>query len=78
MLLLIILLPYQSQAAACRCSCDVSDLRLCASSYDLDNPCNGVCPSQGSLTTPIRTACPLTQVFNPMKGINEWHTTCDE
>ncbi len=78
LLLIIIVFPFQTYASACRCTCDPTDYRLCASDYDLDNPCNGVCPSQGSLIAPIRTACPETQVVNPMTGLTEWRTLCEE
>lgn len=67
--------------AACRCSCNAQDGRICASYYDIDHPCIGLCPPsspQATSTVPIRTACPLTQVYNPNTGINEWKVVCDD
>ena len=73
--LIIFLFSYPLQAA-CKCNCDPTDIRICASAYDLDNPCGGVCPSQGPGVVLLRTACPLIQVVNPITGIKQWRTVC--
>ncbi|MGQ3892835.1 hypothetical protein [Legionella sp. CNM-4043-24] len=74
-----ILFSCQLQAVVCKCECDPKNLSFCASSYDLDNPCNGVCPSQGNMTTPpARTACPMVQVFDQLRGKNVWYSTCND
>jgi hypothetical protein len=76
-LLSIFLFSYQLQAA-CKCNCDRTDRSICASSYDLDHPCGGICPSQTPGITPMITACPLTQFSNPITGIKIWRTICIE
>jgi hypothetical protein len=76
-ILIIFLFSYQLQAA-CKCNCSLADNRICASSYDLDEPCKGLCPSQTSTNiVPIgRTACPTLKVYNPIKGMYEWQAFC--
>ena len=66
------LIAYQAQAA-CRCNCDGMDRTICASAYDLDQPCNGACQMQTG-----RTACPTTKVYNEFKRAYEWHALCDD
>jgi hypothetical protein len=68
-ILLIIFIFSIHLHAACKCSCDPTDFRACASSYDLDNPCGGMCPSQSPGITPMITACPLSLIPNRISGI---------
>ncbi len=75
-ILLIVFLCASPIQAACKCSCEPTDNRICAGYNDLDNPCTGICPSQTAGAAPMITACPLTQVFNPIRGIKEWRTAC--
>jgi hypothetical protein len=67
----LILFSFQSYAAACKCNCGPVSRAMCASSYDLDHPCNGMCTSQAG-----RTACPVVEVFNQSKNRKEWITMC--
>ena len=76
LLLIGILMSWQSQAAGCHCNCDFSDRNICASSYDIEHPCDGFCPSQGASFAPMRTACPPVQVLNPLTGATEWRMLC--
>ena len=76
LLLIGILMSWQSQAS-CRCNCDFSDRNICASSYDIEQPCDGICPSQGAGFAPMRTACPPVQVLNPLTGVTEWRVLCN-
>jgi hypothetical protein len=64
--------------AACKCSCDPTDRSLCASNYDLDNPCGGACPAQSSVLGPIWTACPPVILFNPISGTKVWVSKCTQ
>ena len=75
--LIVFLFSYQLEAA-CKCTCDMVDSTLCASSYDLDHPCNGTCPSPGPSFPAMRTACPIMQIHNPNTGSNVWITLCRE
>ena len=75
LIILIFSSPLQAQSA-CKCNCDRTKATLCASGYDLDNPCIGLCPIQAPATPMGNTACPTTLVYNPIKGVNEWLTTC--
>jgi hypothetical protein len=63
LLCILLLLFSQPLQSACRCSCEPTDLRLCANNYDLDFPCQGECPFDPGIP-PMRTACPPTPVFN--------------
>lgn len=71
-LFVMILCSYQLQAA-CKCNCDQLSGTMCAASYDLERPCNGMCSGQ-----PGRTACPTVQIFNQSKNQYEWITLCTE
>jgi hypothetical protein len=62
--------------AACRCSCDPQDMRLCANNYDLEYPCQGDCPSIGPGIPPMRTACPSMHVYNAFTKTMEWRVVC--
>lgn len=65
-------------ASTCRCSCDFKDMRFCAGSYDIEHPCDGACTSQApGVLPPSRTACPMVQVFDELKGKNVWYTVCN-
>ena len=64
--------------AACICTCDPADRKLCASAYDIDNPCGNVCDNSVSGFTPARTACPQMEVVHPMTGLKVWQTVCVE
>lgn len=44
-LLLLVIISMQSQAA-CKCNCNPADASMCAISYDIDNPCPGLCPGK--------------------------------
>lgn len=77
-MLLLSVFAFQSHAGACKCNCDSIDISLCASSYDLDHPCNGACPSPGLGIAPMRTACPLAEFINPFTGRTEWRVLCME
>ena len=74
--LVIILCSFQLNAA-CKCNCNPMDAGICASLYDLDHPCEGVCESVPGFA-PMRTACSVSLVMNPMTGIKEWRTNCVE
>ena len=78
--ILFIALIFSSQLqAACKCNCDIKSLTLCASSYDLDYPCDGACPADGPSTfAPPRTACPMVEVFDELRGAHVWHSLCHE
>ena len=77
-ILIFFLFSFQSQAA-CRCNCALDDRSLCASSYDIDHPCNSICPGQTPAIGPIgKTACPVTLVYNRDKGIYQWIALCLE
>jgi hypothetical protein len=75
---LVLIICSNPLQAACKCNCNLTDVSICASNYDLDNPCTGVCPTQSTVTIPMRTACPLTQVFNPITGAKEWRAICED
>lgn len=76
-LLTILLFATQLQAS-CRCSCNPDDIRLCASSYDLEQPCPGLCPTPSTLGTPGRTACTPVEDGNDSKGATKWKVVCDD
>jgi len=77
-ILIIFLCSFQAQAA-CRCTCVLTDQRLCASDYDMDHPCHGLCPNQSPATGPIGwTACPVIRIYNQFKGIYQFKTLCPE
>ena len=59
--------------AACKCNCDPTDFSLCASSYDLEHPCKGMCDAPAA---PARTACPTVKIYNQFKDRYEWLTLC--
>ena len=65
--------------AACKCNCDLMDTQICASSYDLDHPCKGICNTQTPTTGPIgRTACPTVRIYNESKAVYEWISLCSD
>jgi hypothetical protein len=70
MALLFMLFSFQLQAA-CKCNCNPASNAICASSYDLDHPCNGMCTGHVA-----RTACPVVEVFNQSKNRKEWIALC--
>jgi hypothetical protein len=76
LLLILSLLMSSPTSAACRCSCDVADLRICASNYSLEHPCEGPCPNQSPATGPMITACPPVQYYNPLTGRYAWTIIC--
>lgn len=72
MLLIILFIPFQLHAA-CKCNCNLGDLTICASSYDLDNPCPAQCPAAAPGLAPMYTATyPPTSVYNPITKQNEF------
>lgn len=74
-ILILSLFSFQLPATtACKCNCDMTDRRVCASSYDLEHPCPGArCPNEVA-----RTACITMKVFNQYKGVYEWQSYCRE
>lgn len=78
-IVIALLFSLPSQATMCRCTCDPKNMNLCESSYDLDRPCNGVCPAQASsVLAPARTACPLVQVNDELRGTQVWLSLCGD
>lgn len=74
-----LVLVFSSQLqAACLCNCDPTSTKLCASSYDLDHPCTGLCPASMPNTPLSKTACPVTKVYNADTGLYEWIVLCTE
>ena len=65
-------------ATACKCNCDPTDFGICASSYDIDHPCLGLCPNQTAGTIPMITACPMTQITNPYTLEKVWISLCTQ
>lgn len=65
-----------SVQAACKCNCALGDMTICASDYDLDKPCRGLCAGQAPGTGPMLTACPMIQVPHPWTGIKRWVAVC--
>ncbi|MBL7481288.1 hypothetical protein [Legionella bononiensis] len=76
-MILICLIPFQLQAS-CKCNCKFTDLTICASSYDLDNPCPGLCPAAAPGIAPMKTACPPTMVYNPITQQQELKVICTQ
>lgn len=77
--MIFFLFSYQLHAVACICSCKVGDHSLCASSYELDRPCVGICPTTAPSSRPIvRTACPTVQIYNEDKSAYEVKSICVE
>ncbi|MBA2650515.1 MAG: hypothetical protein H0U75_13160 [Legionella sp.] len=75
---LLFVCTLESQAA-CKCSCDPMDRRICAGSYDLDRPCGSICSSgQAPGFTPMITACPVRRVINELTGARELIVECSE
>lgn len=72
----IALLCSFSLHSACKCNCSLPDRTICASDYDLDKPCRGICPGQVPGLGPMITACPVIQVPHPYTGIMQWVTVC--
>ncbi|WP_298627527.1 hypothetical protein [uncultured Legionella sp.] len=77
-LFIVMLIPYQLQASACKCNCNFGDFSLCARSYDIEHPCPGVCPSAAVGLAPMKTACQPIEVFNPIKQMQELKVICHE
>ncbi|MBA2656067.1 MAG: hypothetical protein H0U70_03685 [Tatlockia sp.] len=80
-LILALVVSTEVHAVACKCSCDPTDNRTCASLYDIDYPCGVSCNtnsiSPAGFAVPMgRTACPTVHVYNQDKGIMEWRTFC--
>lgn len=65
-------------SAACRCSCNMMDTRLCANGYDLAQPCPSSCKSQSSSVASVNTACPPVHIYNPNTGTSTVSTACPE
>ncbi|CAM2761671.1 hypothetical protein [Legionella worsleiensis] len=76
-LLVVCFIPFQLQAA-CKCNCNPASQTLCASSYDIDNPCPGMCPAATPGNAPLHTACPPVMVYNPVSQTQELKVLCDE
>ncbi|ARG98658.1 hypothetical protein [Legionella micdadei] len=74
-LFIILLFPFQLQAS-CKCNCDLADRSLCEPTYDIENPCGGICPSSNPTEPPARTACPTQKVYLPEKGTSVWISVC--
>lgn len=75
-ILILSLFAVQLQAA-CKCNCDPTDRRLCASQIDLDHPCPGVCASPTPGLAPMLTACPVTKTIDPITGVTIWVNMCN-
>lgn len=74
---LIIFLCSLPAYTACKCTCEPTDFRLCASLYDIDHPCGSLCSSSATPGTIMITACPVTQVINQL-GIKVWVSGCNQ
>jgi hypothetical protein len=76
--ILICLLSLQAQAT-CLCNCELTTRSMCASTYDIEHPCGGLCPSSAAtLQAATHTACPVVKIYNQFKGIQEWHVICPD
>lgn len=78
LLMLVLVLSPLSMQAACKCNCNPADASICASSYDIDHPCGSICPAQTPGIAAMITACPVSEVTNPLTGVNEWIRNCPE
>jgi hypothetical protein len=78
LLLLVMASPVCFAATACICSCDPAEIRLCAPSYDIDNPCPAVCPRALPWRLPLRTACPAVEAIHPLTGRRIWVLQCPQ
>lgn len=77
-IILISILFSLSLHAACKCNCDPTDRDICASYYDLDHPCRGLCPGATPGVAPMITACPIQKYVNPFSQAIVWISICPE
>ncbi|WP_045094548.1 hypothetical protein [Legionella fallonii] len=77
MILIVFLFSFQLNAqTACKCNCDPTDRRLCASLNDLEHPCQGLCGAPAPGLGPMLTACPVTKVTDRATGVTTWVSLC--
>lgn len=76
-ILMICFFSFELQAA-CKCNCNPADFSICASNYDLDQPCPVICSSAAPGLAPMITACPIVKVTNPNTGVTTSVNMCNE
>ncbi|AMP89395.1 hypothetical protein [Legionella pneumophila] len=76
LILIIFLCSFQIQAA-CKCNCDPTDNKMCASQNDMEHPCPSVCASAAPGMAPMFTACPVSKVTDPVTGVTRWVNMCN-
>ncbi len=74
--LIALLCSFSLSASSCKCNCKLIDNTICASDYDLDKPCRGICSGQMPGAGPMITACPVIEVAHPLTGVKQWISVC--